>query len=334
MHPTVAIIIPALNEAQHIGNCLESLARLAGGVEVVDVIVVDNGSTDQTTTLALQSGARVLSNPGASIGALRNLGARSTRADVLAFLDADCTVAPDWLRNAIRCMEETDAGIVGSTHAFPENASWTARAASLASADKVGEVNYIPSGNMFARRAAFEAVDGFNEALQTNEDVDLCRRVSRQGYLVRADPSIKAVHHGIPRSVAEFVRREIWHGLGSFSLFFDGLRQVTNVRVVPYAVFFAVMILGALTGLLLLVLAGDRTALIAVGAVFIATTIWLIFGYVGVRRPGWPLVVSWMLLYGIARGLSFLIYVATNWLPHNSRWRGHRRGRAVDPARR
>lgn len=334
MRQTVAIIIPALNEAEHIGNCLKSLAQLAADDAVVDVIVVDNGSTDDTATRARQGGARVLSNPGASIGALRNLGARSTGADVLAFLDADCTVAPDWLTNALRSMEETGAAVVGSTHALPDNAAWIARAASLASTHKVGEVNYVPSGNMVVTRGTFDALGGFDEALQTNEDVDFCRRAARQGYLVGADPSIKAVHHGVPRSLAEFVRREIWHGIGSFPLFFDGLRQVTNVRVVPYAMFFAVLILGTVAGLLLLLLAGDRTTLVATAALFIATTIWLIFGYVGIRRPGWPLVVSWMLVYGVARGLSFLIYVTTKWLPTNSRWRGPRRGRAVDTAKR
>src|SRR5579884_1618468 len=91
---SVSIIIPALNEARMIGKCLESVAQLDFPHGHFEVILVDNGSTDDTVKIAESFTDRihlkVLQKRGVRISGLRNLGAREAQGEIVAFLDADC----------------------------------------------------------------------------------------------------------------------------------------------------------------------------------------------------------------------------------------------------
>ena len=88
---SLAVVIPALNEEETIGGCLESV----GSHDGLDVVVVDGGSTDRTREQAREGGARVVaSHPGR--GPQLNLGADSTDADRLLFLHADCRLPDGW----------------------------------------------------------------------------------------------------------------------------------------------------------------------------------------------------------------------------------------------
>lgn len=74
---------------------------------------------------------------------------------------------------------------------------------------------YINGGNIVTTRQLFDAIGGFDEQLETGEDVDFCMRAVRDGGARLIQDQQFAVHHeGFPRTVATFVRRERWHGLG------------------------------------------------------------------------------------------------------------------------
>ncbi|THG29113.1 glycosyltransferase family 2 protein [Glaciibacter flavus] len=93
--PTVTVVIPARNDAEHLRRCLRSLA--AQTVPPDAVIVVDNGSTDDTGAVALRHGARVIVERETGIGAASAAGYHAATTDVIARLDADSTPAPDWV---------------------------------------------------------------------------------------------------------------------------------------------------------------------------------------------------------------------------------------------
>ena len=75
-------------------------------IQPTDLIVVDNGSEDETVQIAKAHGATVLKLPNANIGELRNFGASFGKGDIYAFLDADCVPDRDWLRIAVEKLKD------------------------------------------------------------------------------------------------------------------------------------------------------------------------------------------------------------------------------------
>ena len=84
---TLTFIVPVRNDAARLARCLAAITRTAG--PLTDIVVVDNGSTDESAAVARRAGAQVLVVPDASVAALRNRGAATATGEVLAFVDAD-----------------------------------------------------------------------------------------------------------------------------------------------------------------------------------------------------------------------------------------------------
>lgn len=213
-----SVIIPAKNEAANIGRCLDSINQVTWGKDSYEVIVVDNGSSDQTAEIARQKGAVVFVRPELTISGLRNLGAGRASGDLLAFIDADCTVTPSWLKNASNYSTCKEVACFGSPPIVPEDATWVQKAWFTVRKKKDGicETDWLESMNMFVRREAFAASGGFNESLITCEDYDLSMRLKKYGSIV-SDSSIVALHHGEAATVGHFFRKELWRGKSNFA---------------------------------------------------------------------------------------------------------------------
>ena len=176
---TLAIVIPALNEAANLSRLLPALARDCPGAEIV---VVDGGSGDDTATVvARQPGPRLLQSARGRAVQM-NHGARATGGDPLLFLHAD-TRLPD---GAARAIEQAlaEPGVVGGRFdvRFDNNRSlfqiiaWFMNTRSRASGICTGDQA------IFVRRADFEAIGGYPD-IQLMEDIELSRRLKRRGTL-------------------------------------------------------------------------------------------------------------------------------------------------------
>ncbi len=95
MKKTISVIIPVYNEEKTIAGCLSSLQRQS--LKAREIIVIDDGSTDQTREVIRKFPVTLLSQTHLGPGAARNKGAREARGDILVFVDADMTFAPDFL---------------------------------------------------------------------------------------------------------------------------------------------------------------------------------------------------------------------------------------------
>uniref|UniRef100_C6DZV2 Glycosyl transferase family 2 n=1 Tax=Geobacter sp. (strain M21) TaxID=443144 RepID=C6DZV2_GEOSM len=215
--PYVSVVIPAKNESAIIGWCLLALNQLRYRQDRIEVIVVDNGSTDETVGIAKQSGASVFVRPGLTISGLRNFGVRQARGEFIAFVDADVIVSADWLRNAMDCFSE-EVACVGCSPAIPEHATWVEKTWHLQVTSRGArcERDWIASMNMVIRRSAFEAVGGFDETLVTCEDVDLGYRIRRAGLKILYDTTISAVHYGEAKTLVQLFKKESWRGISNF----------------------------------------------------------------------------------------------------------------------
>ena len=313
--PSVSVIIPAFNEEALITGTLRALADVDYPAGKLEILVVDNGSTDRTRSAAEELGATVLVSPGATVAGLRNLGAARSTGAVLAFLDADCLPVREWLTRAVASLE-AGAGVTGSRVAAPERAGWVERAWFQPPPQGRREVPYINSGNLIVGRALFEGLGGFSEELVTGEDSEFCRRARARAPVI-ADDGIRVVHLGNPKTLRQFLRREAWHGLGALEPSARTLRNKPLVGAVAFVSLTAAQIAGAV----LWAAGRGPTTLI------VATTALLgLVGASALQRARWPASPSLLLqlatlyyAYYLGRSLALVRLLARG--PHSRRVR-------------
>ena len=221
--PLISVIVPVYNERALLPRTFASIKLAADHHGRVEVIYVDNGSTDGSRECLeelREEGARVFDLPEGTVGAVRNHGAAQARGEYLSFLDADCSVSIEYFSEAVETLATRNASATGSPVALPEDAGLLERVWDrLHAPPGEGPVHYLNSGNFFCRADAFHDVGGFDATLESGEDAELGLRLGRHGYLIYLNPSLRVVHHGNPASLIGFLRRQIWHGMGALGTF-------------------------------------------------------------------------------------------------------------------
>ncbi len=107
-----SVIIPAYNAAHILPRCLDALERQTLPRTAYEIIVVDDGSLDQTAVIATERGARLLEVGHAGAAAARNAGVEIAHAPIVVFTDADCEPAPDFLERVLEPL--ADANVSGA----------------------------------------------------------------------------------------------------------------------------------------------------------------------------------------------------------------------------
>lgn len=245
-YPSVAVVIPAKNEATNISICLEAIQRQDYPLDLITVVVVDNGSTDDTRILAEKAGATVLVDTETSIAGLRNLGAAFVGSDVLAFIDADMIPSTCWLKEATSVLRETGVGAVGGMLDIPDDARWVERTWCMNRQTKPekAEFSWLPSGNLLINRSAFTDVEGFDERLTTCEDLDICDRLRSAGYKLMFVKSAAVVHTGESKSAYAMFKKEIWRGkdsIGRLSVIMENPREIFSILLPVIQLFFLIL---------------------------------------------------------------------------------------------
>jgi len=311
-----SIIIPALNVEDSIDKVLRVISKYGGNEGKIEIIVVDNGSSDRTLEIARQFSVKVLSFPGETIPALRNQGAQRAKGEILAFLDADCIVPEDWLVIALPYFEDPNLGALGSTVFYPPpNSTWVAKAWFLDSKEICGEASYIPSGMVFISKKAFDEIGGFDENLISNEDCDLCYRLKQREYKVVSDPQLSVIHLGTPQTLSQFFKREVWHGESVFWVFLRGLPKVKNFKAVSYGLFYVFSFVAIPISLMFYLMGGQSLPVVFFSTLFLFAPLLLALRTVArTKKVGYFLKLTVIyLVYGVARAVSILDF--RNWLP-------------------
>lgn len=175
--PTVSFVVPTRNSARTIAACLDSIRRQRS--VSVEVIVVDNRSTDATRSLAAARADRVVDH-GPERSAQRNEGARLGRGPVLVFVDSDMVLEPGVAAEAAELLaaDPRIGAAVIPERSFGEG--FWARCRVLEKEIYLGDAG-VEAARVF-RREAFDAVGGFDETLTGPEDFELPDRVLRAGW--------------------------------------------------------------------------------------------------------------------------------------------------------
>ena len=185
----ITIVIPAYNEAAWLPGTLGSIAASAedlrrhSGVQV-EVIVVDNNSSDATGDVARERGAQVIHEPVQGIARARNAGARQAAGDVLVFVDADVIVPPTLLRAIQSALSDPDCvggGVDVEYRPLRLAVRWYLGAWRL-----LGRLlGMVQGATQFCRRDVFDRVGGFDEGAWIGEDVDFYWAMKRHARQAR-----------------------------------------------------------------------------------------------------------------------------------------------------
>ena len=206
----VSVIIPARNEARGIATVIRSVQAQQIPGWSLEVVVVDDGSEDDTAAVAQRAGARVLVLGSGGLGGnparARNRAAAIAKGDPIVFLDADCTADADWLSRLLAA-HGAGAAVVGGALDLPPGLPVSARCDyycgwyHVHSKRPAGAVPNHPPGNLSVRRGVFATTSGFIEqqpVAYAHEELAWQSEVQRAGGKIIFEPAAVVRHYNRP----------------------------------------------------------------------------------------------------------------------------------------
>lgn len=191
----LSFVIPAHNEEHYLGRCLESIAKARAGKKYdIEVIVVDNASTDATAQVAeCFKDVRVVREPRKGLAQARQSGFAAATGDLIANVDADTMLPPGWVETVFTDFTDNSNLVALSGppifYDVPERVnSWVKvfNAAGLFTHWLNSRVFHVSAvlqgGNFVVRRSALEKIGGFNPEFSFyGEDADIAKRLHKIG---------------------------------------------------------------------------------------------------------------------------------------------------------
>jgi glycosyltransferase involved in cell wall biosynthesis len=209
--PRVSVVVCTYNDEDYIGECVDALLAQTYPRNLLELIVVDDGSTDRTPDILRRyERVRYLWQRNQGPSAARNLGIVNATGEYVCFTDSDCRVAPGWVEHLIAAQRRGEApdccGAGGRQAGHPDDPPFARQVDRFLSAvGFIGDyvkphmaaqkVGHNASCNTSYLRQALLEVGGFRIGMFPGEDVDLDRRLADQGWTVWFTPDAVVFHH-------------------------------------------------------------------------------------------------------------------------------------------
>lgn len=219
----VAVIVAVYNAEATIGPCITSLLEMSSGGCEVELIVVENGSTDGSVSILSSFGdrLRMISESRRGPAAARNRAILETSAEWIAFTDADCVVEREWLAELVQPLSEEGVGIVGGRILSVEPCNRIERFGERIHDHRIAierqNPPYAMTGNWASPREALIRTGMFDETLLRGSDADLAFRLHAAGYrIVYRHGAV--VHHRNESTFRGLFHEGYMHGMGGAAL--------------------------------------------------------------------------------------------------------------------
>ena len=214
--PRVSVVVCSYNGAPTIRDCLEGLSRLA--YPNYEVIVVDDGSTDDTAAIARRYNGRLIQTENRGLANARNTGLAAATGEIVAYLDDDAYPDPEWLTYLVATFMSTSYAGVGGPNIAPPGDGPIAECVAQAPGGPVHvlvtdrQAEHIPGCNMAFRKSCLDAIGGFDPQFRTaGDDVDVCWRLREFGWSLGFSPAALVWHHR-RNSVRTYWKQQIGYG--------------------------------------------------------------------------------------------------------------------------
>lgn len=198
--PRVSVVVCTFNGAKTARDCFSGLAALE--YPNYEVIVIDDGSEDDTAAIASEYGLNVIRTENQGLSNARNIGLSAATGDIVAYIDDDARPDPHWLMYLAWSFMSTENVGVGGPNLTPVEDGRVAACVANAPGGPIHvlisdrEAEHIPGCNMAFRADALRAVGGFDRRFRVaGDDVDLCWRLQERGWKLGFSPAAVVWHH-------------------------------------------------------------------------------------------------------------------------------------------
>jgi len=238
MLPSVSVVIPMRNEAKILKRCLHAMEKIDYPEKLLEVVIVNDGSTDNTKDIILNTkwsfNYQYIETEGVGVSKAREIGYKKAKGDFIAFTDADCVVEKDWIKRLLEPFDDNVAA-VGGPNITPDDDKPFARCVGLVlsflskpgaryayQGEKIHEIYHNPTCNVMYRKSVLEEVGGFNHNLITTDDEELDYRIRKKGYKIIYTPFARVKHY----------RRANWKKYMSMAYYY-GLGRMQSTKIHP-----------------------------------------------------------------------------------------------------
>ena len=213
--PRISVVVCVYNGAKTIRECLDGLVGLE--YPNFEIIVVDDGSKDDTASIASTYKVKLISTPNGGLSRARNTGLAAAKGDIVAYIDADAYPDPQWLTYLAYTFKHTKHAGVGGPNIHPP-ADLVADCISRSPGNPTHvlltdvEAEHIPGCNMAFRRSELEAVGGFDSRFRiAGDDVDVCWKIRERGWTLGFNSAAMVWHEPRP-SMRGYWKQQLNYG--------------------------------------------------------------------------------------------------------------------------
>ena len=322
--PEYTIIIPAFQAATTIGECINALNAQTVPRERYEVIVVDDGSTDETAKAAREAGAdQVITCQHGGPSVARNTGVEAANSEIILFTDADCIPLPTWIEEITAPFQDHSIDGAKGTYRTQQRAL-VARFVQLEYENKYDKmrgrerIDFIDTYSAAYRRQVFEETGGFDPAFlaAANEDVEFSYRVAQLGHrLVFAPEAI--VYHRHADTILKYMRRKYYVGFWRVRMYSLHPSKAISDSHTPQSLKLQVALMACVLGSLALAILQPLLILISAAAltVFLLSAIPFMIKAFQRDRAVTLVVPFLLLLRALALGIGFAVGILWYVLP-------------------
>ncbi len=312
-----SLIIPAYNAEKSIAFCLESALIQSLLRERYEIIVVDDGSTDNTSEIIRNYPVRLIKQENQGPAAARNRGTNEANGDILIFTDSDCELDAKFLEKIIAPIErDTEiAGVQGSYKTKQkEFMAQFAQVEIETRYKRMAKNKYIDFVGTYAaayKKDIFQKYGGFDTAfpLASGEDADFSYRLSQNGYKLVFNPQA-FVYHKHPSTLTSYLRQKYWRAYWRFLAYKKNPQKAIKDSYTPQLIKIQMLIVGMIGATILWVPFYGRNLTVPFLLFLIFVAFSLPFAIeasnkrllIGLLSPAILFMRAWTFLWGMIRG--------------------------------